>query len=146
QPAATADAPSQKARADGSPVPAFMPDKVANDGMAHFTRAGPDGSAPSATAADDDTQGPLPSRRAHAKESPRGSEPAGRDPSDRRTANTVTVTHERSFPAPAAHAMSPAASRIVEALAAGARPVPQAPVPASSAPAAVALPTHILKI
>jgi chemotaxis protein MotD len=149
RPPATAG-PGLPDTAAGESVPISMPGKAAGDGTARPGSAESTTVADAAPTPDPATEGDRPGAvrpgRAAGKETAREPETADRGLSDRRTANTVTVTHERSFPAPAAPAMSPAASRVVEALAAGARPVPQPPVPASPAPTAVALPTHMLKI
>lgn len=145
--AAAGPVASDKTPDAGSPVPAFMPGKAAGDGIA--AGDGQDvlsAATPPDSTADDEPEKTVRPGRADAKEVAREAETIGRDSTDRRAANTVTVTHERSFPAPPAHAMSPAAARVVEALAAGARPPSQAPVPASLPSAAVAVPAHMLKI
>jgi chemotaxis protein MotD len=76
-----------------------------------------------------------------------------RPDSDRATGNhshahrdgPVTLASDRSFPAPAAHPLSPTTAGLIEALAARGQATP-APLALHQQPATVAVPTHIMKI
>lgn len=64
---------------------------------------------------------------------------------DRPLAKPATVTQDRAFPAPAAHTMSPATARVIQALSAGNNLASVIPASTIQPPATIA-PAHMLKI
>jgi chemotaxis protein MotD len=84
-------------------------------------------------------------RRASLRDEP-STDSASRNGAERRASGPVTVAADRSFPAPAAHPLSPTTARVIETLAAAGAQTPAGPVSQHPQAASVAHPAHVLQI